>query len=123
MNLLIILAGAALILTWWAAKKKPASGGFRAAMDHAERQLLADALAEAGGNKSAAAEALGRIGPAAKAGVKVLEAFANQKQTETSESPLMMTSPRVPVIVVVPVRFLPSASPVSRSKTPKPTWR
>ncbi|NLZ03294.1 MAG: sigma-54-dependent Fis family transcriptional regulator [Pirellulaceae bacterium] len=42
-----------------AAKKKPASGGFRAAMDQAERQLLADALAAAGGNKSAAAEALG----------------------------------------------------------------
>ena len=42
-----------------AAKKKPATGGFRAAMDHAERQLLADALAAAGGNKTAAAEALG----------------------------------------------------------------
>ncbi|MDD4789349.1 MAG: sigma-54 dependent transcriptional regulator, partial [Pirellulales bacterium] len=42
-----------------AAKKKPASGGFRAAMHQAERQLLADALAAAGGNKSAAAEALG----------------------------------------------------------------
>ncbi|MGI6416048.1 MAG: sigma-54-dependent transcriptional regulator [Thermoguttaceae bacterium] len=42
-----------------AAKKKPATGGFRAAMDQAERQLLADALTAAGGNKSAAAEALG----------------------------------------------------------------
>jgi DNA-binding NtrC family response regulator len=42
-----------------AAKKKPATGGFRAAMDQAERQLLADALTAAGGNMSAAAEALG----------------------------------------------------------------
>jgi len=42
-----------------AAKKKPATGGFRAAMDHAERELLADALAAAGGNKTAAAESLG----------------------------------------------------------------
>jgi len=42
-----------------AAKKNPATGGFRAAMDQAERQLLADALTAAGGNKSAAAEALG----------------------------------------------------------------
>jgi DNA-binding NtrC family response regulator len=34
-------------------------GGFQAAMDHAERQLLADALKASGGNKTAAAAALG----------------------------------------------------------------
>lgn len=33
-----------------------------------------------------AIRALGRIGPAAKDGIKVLEAIANQKQTETSET-------------------------------------
>ena len=32
-----------------------------------------------------AIRALGQIGPAAKAGIKVLETLANQKQTETSE--------------------------------------
>ena len=37
----------------------PAPGGFQAAMDHAERQLLADALTASGGNKTAAAAALG----------------------------------------------------------------
>ncbi len=35
------------------------SGGFRATMEHAERQLLADALKASGGNKTAAAAALG----------------------------------------------------------------
>jgi two-component system, NtrC family, response regulator PilR len=34
-------------------------GGFQAAMDHAEKQLLQDALRNSGGNKSAAAAALG----------------------------------------------------------------
>jgi len=37
----------------------PPPGGFQAAMDHAERQLLADALTASGGNKTAAAAALG----------------------------------------------------------------
>ena len=34
-------------------------GGFQAAIDHAEKQLLQDALRDSGGNKSAAAAALG----------------------------------------------------------------
>ena len=34
-------------------------GGFQAAIDHAEKQLLQDALRSSGGNKSAAAAALG----------------------------------------------------------------
>ena len=34
-------------------------GGFQAAIDHAEKQLLQDALRNAAGNKSAAAAALG----------------------------------------------------------------
>ena len=33
--------------------------GFRAAMDFAEKQLLVDALRDSGGNKTAAAQALG----------------------------------------------------------------
>jgi len=35
------------------------SGGFKAAMDFAEKQLLVDALRTSGGNKTAAANALG----------------------------------------------------------------
>ena len=35
------------------------SGGFKAAMDAAEKQLLVDALRTSGGNKTAAANALG----------------------------------------------------------------
>ena len=39
--------------------KQLPSGGFQAAMQHAERQLLEDALSASGGNKTAAANALG----------------------------------------------------------------
>ncbi|MBU4271103.1 MAG: hypothetical protein KKE86_06385 [Planctomycetes bacterium] len=35
------------------------AGGFQAAIDHAEKQLLQDALRNSGGNKTAAAAALG----------------------------------------------------------------
>jgi DNA-binding protein Fis len=34
-------------------------GGFQAAIDHAEKQLLQEALRNSGGNKTAAAAALG----------------------------------------------------------------
>ena len=37
----------------------PAAGGFRAAMDHAEKQLLISALEACSGNKTAAAQSLG----------------------------------------------------------------
>ncbi|NLF69253.1 MAG: sigma-54-dependent Fis family transcriptional regulator [Candidatus Anammoximicrobium sp.] len=37
----------------------PAAGGFKAAMDHAEKQLLLNALEACGGNKTAAAQSLG----------------------------------------------------------------
>ncbi len=40
-------------------KPSPSLGGFQAAIDHAERQLLQEALRTSGGNKTAAAAALG----------------------------------------------------------------
>ena len=39
--------------------QRPPSGGFQAAIDHAEKQLLQEALRNSGGNKTAAAAALG----------------------------------------------------------------
>ncbi len=41
------------------ANQRPPLGGFQAAIDHAEKQLLQDALRNSGGNKTAAAAALG----------------------------------------------------------------
>ncbi len=42
-----------------ASRVRQAGGGFKAAMEHAEKQLLVDALQTSGGNKTAAAEQLG----------------------------------------------------------------
>ncbi len=41
------------------ANPRPPGGGFQAAIDHAEKQLLQEALRNSGGNKTAAAAALG----------------------------------------------------------------
>ncbi len=42
-----------------APSERPSAGGFQAVIDNAEKQLLQDALRNSGGNKTAAATALG----------------------------------------------------------------